>query len=91
MRAPETERKRQLFAWADTVLKDIGLHKAVARAETLEALHKITIDINAVEITLAIQAALHPASGGKCEEHFHGLLARTGRRVVVGGASAGGN
>ena len=43
----ETERKRQLFAWADRVLREMGLAERVARASSLDELRKITFDADA--------------------------------------------
>jgi predicted P-loop ATPase len=69
---PETERKQRLFAWAEDVLKQLGLDQAIARAKTLEELHKVTFNENCVEVRLAIREALHPVSGHKAD-HFIGL------------------
>jgi hypothetical protein len=41
----DTERKRRLFAWADEVLKNLGLDAAVKAAKSLEALSRITVDM----------------------------------------------
>jgi predicted P-loop ATPase len=68
----DTERNRQLFAWAEGVLKALGLDKAVAAARSIEELRRIALDVNDAEITLAIRDALHPTSGQR-QEHFRGL------------------
>jgi hypothetical protein len=63
----ETERKRQLFAWADRLLQELGLVDEVSRATNLEELSRIKLDVDAVEVALAIREALHPASGPKAD------------------------
>jgi predicted P-loop ATPase len=68
----DTERKRALFAWALEVLEQIGTVAAIAAAKTTEELRRITLDVEMVEIVLAIRDALHPASGVRAE-HFRGL------------------
>src|SRR5262245_57033635 len=68
----DTERKRALFAWASGVLERIGVVAAIAAAKTSEELCRITLDVEAVEIILAIRDALHPSSGIRAE-HFRGL------------------
>jgi predicted P-loop ATPase len=68
----DTQRKQQLFAWADAVLRRLGVDKAVAAARSVEELHRITFDADGAEAILAIRDALHPASGQR-QEHFRGL------------------
>jgi len=68
----ETERDQRLFAWADAVLKALGLDKAVAAAKTVEDLRRVTFDVDSAEVITAIRNALHPASGRR-QEHFSGL------------------
>jgi predicted P-loop ATPase len=68
----ETERKQRLFAWADRVLRELGLADRVARANSLDELRRVTFDANAAEVELAIREALHPASGSKAD-YFVGL------------------
>ena len=50
----ETERKRKLFEWADRVLLQLGLAAEVAQAQSLDELRKITLDIDDVDIALAM-------------------------------------
>ena len=57
----ETERKRRLFAWADSVLQQLSLTDRVAQTNNKEELRKITFDPEAVEVELAIRDALYPA------------------------------
>jgi predicted P-loop ATPase len=65
-RRAETERKRELFAWADQVLADLGLADKVRHANTLDELRRVTFDdAEASAVDLAIHAALHPATGRK--------------------------
>jgi hypothetical protein len=59
----DTERRQRLFAWADTVLTNIGIDAAVKAAKSVFELSKIAFDVTEVEVVLAIQDALHPASG----------------------------
>jgi hypothetical protein len=68
----ETERKRALFAWADQLLKELGLAERVARATGLPELRKIVFDPEAAAVALAIREALHPVSGAKAD-YFTGL------------------
>jgi hypothetical protein len=68
----ETERKKRLFDWADGVLRQLGLADRIARANTLDDLRKITFDVEAAEVTIAIREALHPVSGAKAD-HFAGI------------------
>jgi predicted P-loop ATPase len=68
----ETERKQRLFAWADRVLRELGLADRVGRANSLDELRRVTFDANAAEVELAIREALHPASGSKAD-YFAGL------------------
>jgi predicted P-loop ATPase len=75
----ETERKRQLFAWADRVLTNLGYVDRIARAVDLTDLRKILFDADAAE--LAIREALHPASG-KRADHFIGLRTGALKRIL---------
>jgi len=68
----ETQRNQQLFAWADGVLKLLGLDEAVAAAKTIEKLRSITLDVETPEVLLAIRDALHPVSSNRAEP-FRGL------------------
>jgi len=68
----ETERDQRLFAWADAVLKALGLDKAVIAAQSVEELRRITFDADNAKVITAIRNALHPASGRR-QEHFSGL------------------
>ena len=63
----ETERKHQLFAWADRVLQQLGLMDALARASSLDELRKVIFDPDAADVALVIRAALHPAHGTKAD------------------------
>ena len=63
----ETERKQQLFAWADRLLQEFGLAERVKRANSLHELHRIVFDTDAAKVALAIREALHPASGVKAD------------------------
>ena len=69
----DTARRRELFAWADAVLAQLGLDRAIARAQTIEALRRIVLDTDSVEVILVIRDALHPGSGQQRQEHFRGL------------------
>ena len=77
----ETERKRALFAWADTVLQQLGIAAQVAQAQTLDELRKIVLDIDDVDIALAINEALHPTAGSRAK-HFAGMKAGTLKRLL---------
>jgi len=77
----EDQRQRALFAWADLVLYGLGLIERIARAESLDELRKLTFDPYATEVTLAIRAALHPASGTKAD-YFSGLREGSLQRIL---------
>jgi predicted P-loop ATPase len=78
----ETERKKQLFEWADRVLADLGLAAKVANANTLDELRRITFDdADASDVDLAIRDALHPAAGRK-HAHFDGMNERMLKRLL---------
>ena len=68
----ETDRKGELYKWADLLLRDLGLEDQIKAANSPEELRKIVLDIDAVGVTLAIQEALHPENGRK-GAHFVGL------------------
>jgi predicted P-loop ATPase len=70
--AAETKRKTRLFAWADGVLRDLGLADRITHANSLNELRKITFDPDAAEVELAIRDALHPVSGAKAN-YLEGL------------------
>ena len=61
----ETERKTRLFAWADRLLQELGLIDQIEKTNDLADLRKIAFDVEAVEVTLAIQEALYPEDGGR--------------------------
>jgi hypothetical protein len=52
----ETERRRQLDAWADRILQELGLAARLARATSIQELHRITFDPEAPEVALAIRS-----------------------------------
>ena len=68
----ESDRKRRLFAWADAALRQLGLSQAIARASSVAGLRRIVLDVDSVDVILAIREALHPADGQRAE-HFRGL------------------
>jgi predicted P-loop ATPase len=70
----ETERKQRLFAWADRVLRDLGLTDRVARVTSLDELRRVIFDADAAEVALAIREVLHPATAAK-DDCFAGLRA----------------
>ncbi len=86
----ETARKNSLFRWADGVLEQIGLAEHVPgkrdqvrlRAGDLAGLAKLTLDVDAAAVTLAIQAALYPASGKPKAEHFKGIREGALKKVL---------
>jgi hypothetical protein len=77
----DTERKQRLFDWADAVLKEVGLAKALAAARSIEELRLVTFDADDAEVALAIRDALHPATGHR-QEHFRGLSERGLRQIL---------
>jgi predicted P-loop ATPase len=77
----ETERKQNLFAWADGVLQQLGLVAKVAQATSFDDLRKITFDADDVNVELAIREALHPTVGHPAE-HFAGMKAGALKRLL---------
>jgi predicted P-loop ATPase len=63
----ETERKRQLFAWVDATLEQLGVTQRIADANSFDELRKVIFDADAVDVELAIRDALHPGSGRKAD------------------------
>jgi hypothetical protein len=68
----DTARNQRLFDWAEGLLRALGLDKTIAAARSVEDLRRIALDVDSVEIALALRDALHPASGQR-QEHFRGL------------------
>jgi hypothetical protein len=77
----ETKRKRKLFAWVDATLEQLGVTKRIADAGSFDDLHKVTFDVNVVDVKLAILDALHPASGRKAD-HFDGMTEGMLKRLL---------
>src|ERR1700730_9802374 len=77
----ETERKRELFAWADRVLRELGFADRVKLAISLHDLHRIVFDPDAAEVALAIREALHPASGER-HRYFDGIREGSAKRIL---------
>ena len=77
----ETRRNNLLFAWADTLLAQLGVAQAIASANTPEELRKIVFDVDRAEAELAIREALHPV-GGKKAAHFAHLKEGGLKRVL---------
>jgi predicted P-loop ATPase len=67
----ETERRRQLDTWADRILQELGLAARLARATSIQELHRITFDPEAPEVALAIREALFPATGERADYFAH--------------------
>ena len=78
----ETQRKQRLFDWADAVLEQLGLVRAVAAARSIVELRTITFNMDSPAVDLAIRDALHPASGDRAE-HFRGLREGSLRRILA--------
>jgi hypothetical protein len=72
----DTDRRRQLFAWADEVLKQLGLRRAVFTAQSVEELRCIVLDVDDAEVDLAIRDALYPADviGGSASAVLTGAV-----------------
>src|SRR5262249_54416067 len=77
----DSERARQLFAWADALLERIGLTRASAATRTLEDLHRVVLDLEHTTIIMAIRDALHPSSGQR-QACFAGLRERGLQQIV---------
>src|SRR5262245_49540229 len=77
----ETERKRELFAWADDVLQRRGLADSVAQANSFDALRKLKFDADDVRVELAIRDALHPSNGKKGDQ-FAGIREGALKRLL---------
>jgi hypothetical protein len=81
-RRAEDARQKHLFAWADQVLAALGLADKVRQANTLDELRRVTFDdAEASAVDLAIQAALHPATGRK-HTYFIGMNEGMLRRLL---------
>jgi putative DNA primase/helicase len=72
------ERQRLLFEWADRLLEQWGIAKAIARA-TLAELGAVRLD--EVAVMLAIREALHPAQGQR-ERHFENV-GKAGLKLII--------
>jgi predicted P-loop ATPase len=79
--AAETDHKTRLFAWADGVLRELGLAGRIAHADSLDELRKITFDADAAEVEIAIREALRPASGTK-PDFLAGYTTGTLKRIL---------
>jgi predicted P-loop ATPase len=77
----ETELKKQLFAWAHGVLQQLGLAAKVAQAMSFDGLRKITLDVDDVDVELAIRNAFRPADGQRAK-HFVGLKTGALKRLL---------
>jgi hypothetical protein len=77
----ETEDKRALFAWADELLKEIGIAQKVAEAKSVDDVRKVNFDAEDVDIVMAVRSALHPRSG-KRARHFEHMKVDTLKRVL---------
>src|ERR1700730_266196 len=75
------ERHQRLFDWAAAVLEQLGWTKAVNAASTIMELNAVTFDANSAEVAMAIQDALHPATGQR-ERHFCGLKEANLKRIL---------
>ena len=77
----ETEDKRALFNWADELLKKIGIEQKVTEAKSADDLSNIKLDVEGVDVVMAIRAALHP-SDGKRARHFEHLTTNNLKRIL---------
>jgi predicted P-loop ATPase len=77
----ETESKSALFAWADAVLVELDVGKAVRDATTLQEIRAVSFDPNAADVILAIRAALHPVIGQR-QACFDGMTAGMLKQVL---------
>ncbi len=75
----EAERQRLLFEWAERLLKQWGIVKAVDGAHSIAELGTVRLD--EVAVMLAIREALHPAQGQR-ERHFENV-GKAGLKVVI--------
>src|SRR6266849_10204812 len=72
-------RQRLLFKWADRLLKQWGIDKAIERASTFAELGTIRFD--EVTVMLAIREALHPTTGHR-ERHFENV-GKAGLKLII--------
>jgi Virulence-associated protein E-like domain len=77
----DTARNQRLFDWAEGLLEALGLDKTIAAARSVEDLRRIALDVESVEIALALRDALHPASGQR-QEHFRGLKEGSLKKIL---------
>jgi hypothetical protein len=80
--AAETKAKEALFKWADELLEQIGIAQKIAEAQSIDAVQRIQLDVDAVDVVLAIREALHPSSGDKPAPHFRQMKIDTLKRVL---------
>lgn len=71
----QTEQMSALFAWADEVLKVVGLLAVLRGAKTREELDAVKLDEGAPTLILAIRDALHPGGRKSRKKHFASLSA----------------
>jgi hypothetical protein len=75
------QRQRRLLDWGFQVLERFGLVLAIAAANTIEELQRITFDPDSTEVILAINDALHPAEGER-QRHFDGLTTAALKKIL---------
>lgn len=77
----ETEDKKRLFEWADELLEQIGIKQKVTEANSVDDLRKIKLDVEEVDVVMAIRFALHPR-GDKRAKHFEHMKTDTLKRIL---------
>jgi predicted P-loop ATPase len=70
-----------LFVWANKVLRQLRLDRALAVAKSIEEVLRITLNDHDAAIILAIRDALHPAKGHR-QKHFRGLKENDLRQIL---------
>lgn len=68
----ESDEKRQLFEWADQLLRQIGTAEKVSAATSIDDLQHVHLDLNEIDIMFAIRAVMFPA-GGKVAKPFENM------------------
>ena len=77
----DAERQQRLFDWARAVLKRLGIERAIKQAKSRQELRRIVLDLESIEVALAIRDALNPASGER-EAFFRGLKENHLKRIL---------
>ena len=77
----ESDEKRQIFDWADELLKRLGITGKASAAKSIDDLQHVRLDLNDVDIMFAIRAVMFPASG-KVAKPFENMSEDKLKRII---------